>query len=61
MTESHALPLAEIDVPHLPVPRLLSPEGLDVADPIGAELAEYRACAEQIRRCLEQRLPEIQS
>jgi protein-tyrosine phosphatase len=61
MTESHAQALAEIDVPDLPVPRLLSPEGRDVSDPIGAEAEVYRACAAEIRAHLERRLPEIQS
>jgi L-threonylcarbamoyladenylate synthase len=57
MTASHAqalLPIAEIPEAHL-----LSPEGDDVADPIGGVLADYRACAEQIIQCLQQRLPEL--
>ncbi len=60
MTASHALALAEIEVPELPMPRLLSPEGGDVFDPIGAEPEVYRACAAEIRTHLERRLPEIE-
>jgi L-threonylcarbamoyladenylate synthase len=61
MTESHAVALTDLGVPDLPEPRLLSPEGLDVSDPIGAEPEVYRACAAEIRAHLERRLLEIQS
>jgi L-threonylcarbamoyladenylate synthase len=57
MTAGHAYAL--LPIPHIPEPRLFSPAGEDVADPIGGELADYRACAEQIIQCLQQRLPEI--
>jgi L-threonylcarbamoyladenylate synthase len=61
MTEGHALALTEVDVPGLPQPQLLSPDGLDVSDPIGAEPEVYRACAEEILRHLQRRLAAIQS
>jgi protein-tyrosine phosphatase len=57
MTATHAealAPLAGI-VPA----RLLSPQGDDVADPIGGEPADYRACGAQIIQYLQERLPEI--
>jgi protein-tyrosine phosphatase len=43
-----------------PRPRLLSREGDDIADPIGAEQEVYRECAQQIMRHLEGFLPELQ-
>jgi protein-tyrosine phosphatase len=60
MTDSHLAALEDIEVPELPVPRLLSPEGRDVSDPIGAEPEIYRACAQEILGHLQTRLPEIQ-
>ena len=57
MTASHAYALSP--VAEIPEPQLLSPEGEDVADPIGGELPDYRACAEQIIQCLRRRLPEL--
>ena len=57
MTASHVYSLAAIA--NIPEPRLLSPAGDDIADPIGGELADYRTCAEQIIQCLQQRLPEL--
>jgi protein-tyrosine phosphatase len=59
MTDSHLRALEGVDVPDLPVARLLSPEGQDVADPIGAEPEVYRACAREILGHLRRRLPEI--
>jgi protein-tyrosine phosphatase len=59
MTESHLWALESVDVPGLPTPRLLSPEGEDVPDPIGAESEVYRACAHEILGHLQKRLPEI--
>lgn len=41
-------------------PRLLDREGADLADPIGGDHEVYRDCAQQIRRHLEEFLPEIQ-
>jgi protein-tyrosine-phosphatase/tRNA A37 threonylcarbamoyladenosine synthetase subunit TsaC/SUA5/YrdC len=40
-------------------PRLLAPDGEDVADPIGCAPEVYRDCARQIRSHLEARLPEL--
>jgi protein-tyrosine phosphatase len=59
MTESHLGALESIDIPGLPTPRLLSPDGDDVLDPIGAEPEVYRACAHEILGHLQKRLPEI--
>ena len=59
MTASHEYALKSVPVDDLPEPRLLSPRDEDVADPIGGELADYRACASQILECLQQRLPEL--
>jgi L-threonylcarbamoyladenylate synthase len=59
MTESHQWALEGVDVPELPPIRLLSPDGEDVSDPIGADPAVYRACAEEILAHLHKRLPEI--
>jgi protein-tyrosine phosphatase len=38
---------------------VLDPDGGDVADPFGAPVEVYQACAQQIDALLEQRLPEI--
>jgi protein-tyrosine phosphatase len=43
-----------------PRPRLLCPEGRDVADPIGQHREVYRDCAQQILQHLERLLPELQ-
>jgi protein-tyrosine phosphatase len=59
MTESHLGALESVDIPGLPTPRLLSPDGDDVPDPIGAEPEVYRACAQEILGHLQKRLPEI--
>jgi protein-tyrosine phosphatase len=59
MTESHLWALQNVDVPDLPTPQLLSPDGHDVPDPIGAEPEVYRACAREILGHLQKRLPEI--
>jgi L-threonylcarbamoyladenylate synthase len=40
-------------------PRLLSPEGNDVADPIGGSPEIYRECASQIKNYLEVLVPEF--
>ena len=57
MTASHAYALLPVE--QIVGPRLLSPEGDDVADPIGGALEDYRTCAEQIIQYLQQRLPEL--
>jgi protein-tyrosine phosphatase len=59
MTESHLWALDVVDVPDMPRPRLLSPEGYDVSDPIGSEPEVYRACAEEILGHLRKRLGEV--
>ncbi len=59
MTRSHLLTLAA-GFPNVGTrPRLLSPEGADVSDPIGSEQAVYRACAEQIWGCLDPLAAEL--
>ncbi len=40
--------------------RLLDPDGRDVADPIGGDVATYRACARHIEQALEVRLGEVE-
>jgi protein-tyrosine phosphatase len=59
MTRGHLMALTD----HYPRlgsrPRLLSPRGDDVADPIGAPLDVYKECAEQIWRCLGPLVDEI--
>ncbi len=57
MTAGHRQAL--LQVPGIPPPRLLSCQDEDVVDPIGGELADYQACAQQIQACLHQRLPEL--
>jgi protein-tyrosine phosphatase len=60
MTRGHLLALAA-QFPRSGVrPRLLSPEGDDVADPIGCEEPVYRECARQVWRHLEALVNELQ-
>lgn len=59
MTKGHWHALRNVPVTGLPEPQLLSPQGEDVADPIGGPLTDYRACAAQMLACLQQRLPEL--
>jgi L-threonylcarbamoyladenylate synthase len=59
MTHGHWHSLNGIPVAGLPSPRMLSPWREDVSDPIGGELADYQACAEQILLLLKERLPEL--
>ena len=59
MTQNHA---AELKM-SLPPGRadhvqLLDPDGRDIADPMGGDLARYRAAAEQIRACIAERANE---
>jgi protein-tyrosine-phosphatase/tRNA A37 threonylcarbamoyladenosine synthetase subunit TsaC/SUA5/YrdC len=62
MTRAHLLSLLSLDPQGVgPVPRLLSPQGEDIADPIGGDMEIYRKCASQIRRHLEELLPELQA
>jgi protein-tyrosine phosphatase len=59
MTHAHAQALA-LQYPGLgPVPRLLRPDGSDLADPVGGDGSIYRACAAQIRSALDAILPEF--
>jgi len=48
-----ALPPSKAGLLHL-----LDPDGRDIADPIGGDLALYRACAEQIADCIAARLDD---
>jgi protein-tyrosine phosphatase len=59
MTASHLHALAGYEPAMLQPPRLLSCEGEDVTDPIGAEPEVYRECARQILYHLQHRLPEF--
>lgn len=60
MTRSHLFALQQ-QFPRLgPPPRLLDPDGYDIADPIGATQAVYQDCAQQILRHLERFLTEVQ-
>jgi protein-tyrosine phosphatase len=40
-------------------PRLISPDGADLADPIGQAQPVYEECGEQIWRCLEPLVAEV--
>jgi L-threonylcarbamoyladenylate synthase len=59
MTHSHVDALTAYDIPGAPAPRLLSDEGTDVSDPVGASADVYRVCADQIVRGLDRLLPEL--
>ena len=61
MTRSHLLLLQDYYPQMGPVPRLLSPAGVDLDDPIGCDLSVYRECAEAILRDLEVLLPTLQN
>ncbi len=59
MTRGHLLALAS-RFPRLgPPPRLLSPVGADLPDPIGCDQTVYRECAHQIDRDLRALLPDL--
>jgi protein-tyrosine phosphatase len=57
MTTGHLRALLE----HVPrgTARLLSPDGEDVADPIGQSRSVYEACAGQLARYIETLLDEV--
>lgn len=59
MTSGHLRMLASLRLPVGPEPQLLSAWGEDVPDPIGGPRELYEACAERIRLCLRERLPQI--
>ena len=59
MTAGHLRMLHSLRLPVGPEPRMLSAYDEDVPDPIGGPMELYRACAEQIRQSLRERLPQI--
>jgi protein-tyrosine phosphatase len=59
MTRSHRDMLMREFPEAAPRVKLLASDGMDVIDPIGAGLDEYRRCADQIERCLEDLLAEV--
>jgi tRNA threonylcarbamoyl adenosine modification protein (Sua5/YciO/YrdC/YwlC family) len=59
MTQGHAAALSSRFARHGPRPRLLSPDGRDIADPIGGDAEVYRQCAQQILQHLDRLLPEL--
>jgi protein-tyrosine phosphatase len=59
MTHSHLLAVGD-QYPHLgPRPQLFSPEGEDVADPIGCDQQAYQECAAQMWRHLQRFMAEL--
>src|SRR5262249_39942395 len=59
MTQGHLDSLQSL-FPHLGCePRLLSPSGADLPDPIGQDESVYRTCAEQIWQDLESFVREL--
>jgi len=61
MTRSHLQTLSSLESHGGPAPRLLSPRGDDIPDPIGSSAEVYRECARVIVQHLEDLLPELQS
>ena len=59
MTRSHLTLLESLNLEVGPRPKLLSPRGDDVDDPIGGGQGIYQACAAQILEALRERLPEF--
>ncbi len=59
MTTSHLRALLGQGLDLGPAPRLLSPQGQDVPDPIGGSLEVYRECAQQILQYLQEWLPQL--
>lgn len=59
MTRGHLRLLEGLELDFGPMPRLLSPGGEDVFDPIGAATEVYRQCGQQILEYLRARLPEL--
>ena len=60
MTRSHLLLLLDYFPDQGPTPRILSPGGIDLDDPIGCDLAIYRECAQAILQDLHVLLPTLQ-
>lgn len=60
MTRNHLLLLLDYFPDKDPVPRILSPSGADLDDPIGCELSVYRECAQAILQSLDVLLPALQ-
>jgi L-threonylcarbamoyladenylate synthase len=61
MTRSHLQMLSGLEAQGGPAPRLLSPRGDDIPDPIGSSAEVYRECARVIAQHLEELLPELQT
>lgn len=61
MTRNHWLLLQDYFPDQGPTPKILSPSGADLDDPIGCELAVYRECAQAILQALEVLLPALQN
>jgi protein-tyrosine phosphatase len=61
MTRTHLQMLNSLEVFGGPAPRLLSPRGDDIPDPIGGSAEVYRECARAIVQHLEELLPELQA
>jgi len=59
MTQGHLRLLESLELDVGPRPRLLSPRGDDVDDPLGGGPEVYQACADQLLACLRERLPEF--
>lgn len=59
MTRGHAAAMALRFGTGGPEPRLLAPDGEDIADPIGRAQTVYRDCARQILQHLERLVPEV--
>ena len=59
MTQGHLRLLECLELEVGPRPRLLSPQGIDVDDPLGGGPEVYQACADQLLGCLRERLPEF--
>jgi protein-tyrosine phosphatase len=59
MTHSHLRALRSLGVADAGRHQVLSPDGSDLADPIGCEQALYDNCADQIEAWLRQRLPSL--
>lgn len=61
MTHSHVQSLARARIPGMPPPRLLSSDGEDIPDPIGADLETYRQCAQTIWKSLQELVPQFEN